>query len=188
MKDCSENGICKFGHCFCNPGFYGDACSNSAKCLNDCNNHGICKYGKCFCDNGFQGNDCGEEIKCEQNCNNKGVCINGKCQCEYGYSGSSCEVTLLDAPCENNCNSKGICKLGKCFCYPGYAGNFCEIKDYSSCQSNNHILKNNQHEVIRINNQDDDMKEKLKLDSNICSGNGVCEYGKCACFPGFSVS
>lgn len=57
-SDCSGNGICANGRCFCNPGFDGEDCSAEQACPKDCSGNGVCKYGRCFCDVGFDGEDC----------------------------------------------------------------------------------------------------------------------------------
>ena len=59
-NDCSGNGVCDRGTCFCQAGFTGADCSQPIDvCPNDCSGNGICRFGVCFCSAGFAGADCG---------------------------------------------------------------------------------------------------------------------------------
>jgi hypothetical protein len=58
---CSGNGICKYGMCFCFPGFKGEDCSKKEVCKNDCSMKGICVEGKCVCNNKSKKDDCSED-------------------------------------------------------------------------------------------------------------------------------
>jgi len=41
LNNCSMHGECVDGKCVCDPGYYGEDCSNK-KCDKDCNGHGKC--------------------------------------------------------------------------------------------------------------------------------------------------
>lgn len=95
--------------------------------------------------------------------------------CEPGYSGKDCSILSYKfETCKNNCHSNGICRLEKCFCYPGFSGLFCEVKHQFTCPP---ILSKNITDDLNLNS------------TNIyspCSDNGICKYGLCFCYPGFS--
>jgi hypothetical protein len=58
-NDCSNNGFCLDGKCFCVPEFFGEDCSKSNKqCINNCSEKGECVYGKCKCQENYGGVDC----------------------------------------------------------------------------------------------------------------------------------
>ena len=70
-NQCSFQGFCLEGLCFCKPGYMGDDCSltldsttnktimMNTTCLNNCNENGKCSVnGRCICDKGFSGFDC----------------------------------------------------------------------------------------------------------------------------------
>jgi len=205
-NDCNSHGECKLGKCFCHPGFKGKFCENNISCPNDCSNNGDCLYGKCFCDAEFIGEDCSEKLTCPKDCNSKGICFKGKCLCESGYFGETCEnMNISHKPCNHNCSNNGICDLGKCFCYHGFTGESCEFKQEFSCppfrsakkigtekgekanvdkskpkKDGNRSLRK---EII-IKRSKGKVSEKA-LVSKPCHGNGLCQYGKCFCYPGF---
>jgi hypothetical protein len=82
--------------------------------------------------------------------------------------------------------------MEKCFCYPGYSGISCEIKNEFSCppylklqdSNNNTIIKS----LINGNNENFNNSSLIKLSGwKPCSGNGLCKYGMCFCYPGYKV-
>lgn len=57
-RDCSGHGICKYGKCFCEPGFGGVACAVILDCPHKCGRNGVCFRGQCICAHGFTGPNC----------------------------------------------------------------------------------------------------------------------------------
>jgi len=57
---CNNNGLCKYGQCFCYPGWKGVDCSQKDTCPHNCSGKGICDHGKCVCNNGSKNADCSE--------------------------------------------------------------------------------------------------------------------------------
>jgi len=115
--NCSGNGICHQGTCFCDPGFDGADCGRALSCPSNCSHHGLCKNGRCYCDPGLKGSDCSIHVLCSRNCSYRGVCHNGRCECDPGYSGIDCSKVVV---CPSNCTKRGICLNGACFCSPGF--------------------------------------------------------------------
>merc|ERR1711988_2909 len=64
LNQCSQQGKCQGGKCYCDPGFTGDDCGKTVDCPNGCNSHGICQFGLCFCDPGWTAHDCSEVQPC----------------------------------------------------------------------------------------------------------------------------
>lgn len=98
--------------------------------------------------------------------------MKSKCLCEPGYFGDSCEHASLETSCKNNCNSNGICSLGKCFCYHGFKGQNCEEKKEFNCKSG----------PVTTSNK---LKSNSLANLTPCTGNGLCDLGKCICYAGF---
>eukprot|EP00435_Cladocopium_sp_Y103_P036673 s3148_g9.t1 len=101
-KECSGNGVCQQGKCFCLPGFGLANQSSKAEnicadvvCPADCGAHGSCEDGQCRCEPGWQGSTC-REPQCEDECNGHGLCIfpqpglPGACRCEEDYLPPTC--------------------------------------------------------------------------------------------------
>ena len=64
QNDCSNNGFCLDGKCYCVPEFFGDDCSKTnKKCVNNCSEKGECINGQCTCLNGYSGIDCSVSTK-----------------------------------------------------------------------------------------------------------------------------
>ena len=94
---CSGHGRCdERGHCLCDAGFAGAACSRAVPnaCIGNCGGHGACLAGgACACDAGFGGADCSQLLsrRCPLGCSGRGLCgPSGDCVCEPGYSGAAC--------------------------------------------------------------------------------------------------
>jgi len=59
VNDCSNNGFCLDGKCYCIPEFFGEDCSKSnKKCINNCSEKGECVNGICKCKENYAGLDC----------------------------------------------------------------------------------------------------------------------------------
>ena len=61
-NDCSNRGTCDGVRCTCDVGFGGDDCSER-RCPNNCNSNGLCDEGVCICNTGFGGQDCGIDVR-----------------------------------------------------------------------------------------------------------------------------
>lgn len=90
LNQCSQQGSCKGGKCYCDPGYIGDDCGKSVECPNSCTNHGICQFGLCFCDPGWTSHDCSAVQGCLNDCSGHGTCLYGKCACTYLWEGKDC--------------------------------------------------------------------------------------------------
>jgi hypothetical protein len=128
-EDCSGNGVLAYGRCFCNPGFSGDRCQDTAlPPAEDCSGNGVLAYGRCFCNPGFSGDRCQDTaLPPAEDCSGNGVLAYGRCFCNPGFSGDRCQDTAVppDAACPNDCSGAGVCMQGRCFCLPGYGGEAC---------------------------------------------------------------
>lgn len=107
--ECSGNGVCQQGKCFCLPGFgLANNSSNAANicadmvCLADCGSHGECKDGACICETGWQGATCAEP-KCLDDCSGHGRCLfphpdaPAECLCQDGYTAPNCAERISEA-------------------------------------------------------------------------------------------
>ncbi|CAE7745984.1 Tnr [Symbiodinium sp. CCMP2456] len=107
--ECSGNGVCQQGKCFCLPGFgLANTSSNAANicadvvCLADCGSHGECKDGTCVCETGWQGTTCAEP-KCLDDCSGHGRCLfphpdaPAECLCQDGYAAPNCAERISEA-------------------------------------------------------------------------------------------
>ena len=94
IGDCSGNGDCFEGKCYCNIGFSGADCEKVA-CLNDCHENGKCESGVCSCYPGFEGQDCRKKV-CVDGCSGHGKCNtdvttgDSTCECDLKWEGSGC--------------------------------------------------------------------------------------------------
>jgi teneurin len=98
LSHCSGRGVCSAGHCMCEVGFAGKACTRAVPnaCKNNCGGHGVClRHGICACDFGFHGLGCTSLIEfahCPLHCSGRGLCDPaGRCVCEAGLAGAACE-------------------------------------------------------------------------------------------------
>lgn len=93
-EDCSNHGVCDYGNCTCDEGWYGDAC-DSVRCLNDCTGNGTCSGGVCSCSSNYTGADCSVR-QCINACSTHGTCSGSPayaCTCTDGWSGSDCSTS-----------------------------------------------------------------------------------------------
>ena len=141
--NCSFNGVCVYGNCYCKEGYYGLDCSNKTcpgdMCEYDTLNHAqVCKH--CcsapflhYDGNYYQG-DTVRKVPCdnahpgEEN----GICDGfGKCLCAPPFLGSDCSIS----DCQDNCTStdRGYCSVeypvSRCICKPPYGGANCSLKN-----------------------------------------------------------
>merc|ERR1712216_59464 len=130
-SSCNEHGVCRYGQCFCDPGYMGPSCEimDSNICPSDCSgpNRGLCTSHGCLCAPGAEGEACEldvEPVPCLHNCSGWGECIRGHCRCFAGRRGADC-AQIEDVACSNNCNGRGLCHHGHCFCHNGYTGSDC---------------------------------------------------------------
>lgn len=146
--NCSYQGYCQYGTCYCDEGFYGSVCSEvlcpGSFCIYDneffsaadcifCSGYGDCVNGTCNCTEGYQGADC-SMLACRDDCNGNGDCVYlypiSQCDCYGKYGGDTCDVIL----CLNNCNPPyGTCNTttGECDCVENYYGIDCSVLGFS---------------------------------------------------------
>lgn len=196
-NNCNNNGQCLNAKCFCDAEFLGEDCSERVTCKNDCNNKGICFKGKCLCEPGYFGEFC-EDVNvkfpnCQNNCNNNGVCNMGKCFCYHGFTGDNCELKLEFScpPYKSPGNSNDILNNntptsrltlkertdGRLSAISFFIKNSNKIKEKPEFKNNK--LRERKFRTISM------LKNTAILKP--CNGNGICQYGKCFCFPGFKV-
>lgn len=173
--DCSGNGMCVQGKCFCAagwgkaPGAVGVNVCKDPVCPVDCGPHGMCKENSCVCQDGWQGPAC-REPKCPNDCWGHGTCTfvyansPAECQCDFGYSGSDCSGIALYQrmqSCPNACSGRGLCMNGKCVCSEGSSGTDCSGTVCPEGRSGDHC-------------------EQLSCPRD-CMGYGMCFNGACSC-------
>ena len=116
-EGCTDHGICKYGRCFCQPGYSGLNCTvpiNAEAKADAAIAKAKYKVAKA----------------CPNQCSHNGFCLEGKCLCQPGYDGVDCSRVIIGTDdCPNDCGGKesprGLCWLGKCFCFPGFSGADC---------------------------------------------------------------
>lgn len=141
-NNCSGHGDCRYGYCFCHPGYYGVDCSNIS-CPGDfCyieNNVQICQH---CCQAGYNHSDhdvyvldvpkvpCSHQTRRNDGSfgQSNGICDGfGTCQCAPPFVLDDCSVK--DCPLE--CSHRGSCSIefpvSRCVCHPGYYGDACEF-------------------------------------------------------------
>ncbi len=191
-KDCSEQGQCRKGRCYCKKGFSGLDCST--QCKNRCNKRGDCIDGKCKCYPGFEGDDCSKLTQCPRSittkvdCSGHGFCFRArkKCFCEPGWSGEDCSEQVGN--CEaHQCTGHGTCKFGKCFCDVGFSGDKCEIvnKCPGNCNGKGYCLHGRCYCYNGFEGAACERFTKDKTCPSKCSGNGFCMHGRCFCADGY---
>lgn len=166
----NNQGRCMLQYCFCESGYWGNACQNimcpSSSCTYDehtwlptcqfCSNNGICDAsGTCHCVDGYKGNGC-EQLDCLNDCvdQDHGICTelaygNVQCVCNNtnafnGYGGDDCS----DIKCPRDCFGRGTCDLntGTCTCNPANeAGRKYKLPDcaITILESGGNMIKSN---------------------------------------------
>lgn len=144
VNNCSFNGDCYYGFCFCYVGYYGVDCSNvscpGTFCYYDpITNEQICTHA---CQAGYVHHDndvyvqdiaklpCTLELPGESN----GICNGfGSAICAPPFLGEDCSAK----DCLNNCSFNGWCSVefpvSRCNCQPGYFGEYCQ---FQTCLNN----------------------------------------------------
>ncbi|XP_064633441.1 delta-like protein A isoform X2 [Lineus longissimus] len=136
---------------FCDPYYYGDACTIYCSDRDDESGHFKCNIetGEKICIAGWTGEDCNIPIdECGSSpCLNGGLCEDKHnsyhCICPRGFLGNHCEGDFNECgsdPCRNG----GVCVDGvdsyECLCDSGYTGTNCQTEimpcTYSPCQNN----------------------------------------------------
>ena len=137
--NCSNRGECRYGHCYCNHGYYGIDCSNIS-CPGDfCyydeySEEQVCKHC-CSAPWTHTDNDTWQrdirKVPCDHNHpgESNGKCDGyGTCQCRPPFITDDCSVR----DCPNNCSFNGWCSVeypvSRCMCNPGYEGIDCSTK------------------------------------------------------------
>jgi hypothetical protein len=168
--DCSGNGVCNDGSCFCFKGYAGDSCAFSVEDGKEAERRKNCVNPDVGDDPAalarvpkIRSKETGGESPAP--CSGHGVCgyemspapgsgkAYGRCLCMPGYLGDYCEEEIK---CPNDCLGHGTCVAGKCKCRYGYSGEGC------------------QDVIVGVHLCPDD-----------CSGQGTCMLDECFCEPGF---
>ncbi|XP_034152145.1 stabilin-1 isoform X2 [Esox lucius] len=154
--DCNDgrlgSGLCKCHKGFrgtacelCEPGHYGDNCTECK-----CTPHGQCedgmdRDGSCTCDEGWTGDSCQLQIEkkpvCSPECHGKAVCQADNvcvCQSQYVGGGRNCSAPDLCAEYNGGCHQHATCLQTdlkvNCTCLSGYEG------DGNSCSPINRCV------------------------------------------------
>jgi len=142
--NCSNQGRCQDGYCYCRDGFYGLDCSNIScpgdYCYyDDVTHEQVCRHC-CFANYTHNSQEhyqrdvrkipCSAEFPGRMN----GICDGfGHCQCSPPFVGQDCSVR----DCQHNCSGHGKCQVefpvSRCTCNPGFYGQFC---GYKACLNN----------------------------------------------------
>jgi len=189
MVVCSGQGYCAdgsekgddgygVGACFCEEGFTGDDCSETA-CIKSapldgssgarmCGGigQGVCVKSLCYCRAGFEPPFCNKQ-SCPNDCSGNGVCDEkGKCACDSGFGGDDCAEPSC---CDPKCNGHGECQAGRCHCEEDFFGPGCA--DDRTTKTAAELLN----------------KTKICDELHRCYGRGECdpETKTCFCDDGF---
>ena len=138
--DCSGNGVCNDGSCFCFKGYAGDSCAFSVEDGKEAERRKNCVNPDVGDDPAalarvpkIRSKETGGESPAP--CSGHGVCgyemspapgsgkAYGRCLCMPGYLGDYCEEEIK---CPNDCLGHGTCVAGKCKCRYGYSGEGCQ--------------------------------------------------------------
>lgn len=98
-EDCSNHGVCDYGKCICDEGWYGDACAD-IRCTDDCNGNGRCSLGICYCTGNWTGPTCTVR-QCPNACSTHGNCSGDPdyiCHCNGGWTGLDCSIAPPPEP------------------------------------------------------------------------------------------
>ncbi|KAH9144466.1 hypothetical protein AeRB84_011593 [Aphanomyces euteiches] len=139
IKNCSLHGICSYGHCVCDDGYYGTDCSNITCPGSVCEYDDVKQSTTCAhcCFSGFEHTDNDtyvpniQKLPCSGNITrySNGICDGfGQCICRPPFIGADCSIR----DCAYNCSNHGFCSIefpnSRCMCDPGYAGKYCQEK------------------------------------------------------------
>lgn len=137
-QDCSGQGDCWYGHCYCYDGYYGIDCSNStcpgSYCVYDTDTHTQqCQH---CCSAPYNHSDADVYVQNQRKvqCSatdaglSHGICDGfGFCQCAPPFLGEDCSMK----DCPNNCTGNGWCSVdypvSRCMCEPPWTGGDCSI-------------------------------------------------------------
>ncbi len=139
-NNCTGRGVCRFGYCTCDNGYYGVDCSNISCpgdfCYYDENTHEqICSH--CCAASSYERMDgdfyvpnarkspCTKTSPGERH----GICDgDGNCQCMQPFITDDCSVR----DCPNQCSGHGWCSVefpvSRCMCIEPYIGEDCRFK------------------------------------------------------------
>ncbi|KDO26431.1 hypothetical protein SPRG_08234 [Saprolegnia parasitica CBS 223.65] len=137
IKNCSLHGVCSYGRCICNEGYYGTDCSNSSCPGTVCDFDQTTQVTSCThcCFSGFEHTDNDtyvpgiEKLPCtaENVHYSNGICDGfGQCICRPPFIGQDCSIRN----CGRNCSGHGYCSVefpnSRCLCDPGWLGKYCD--------------------------------------------------------------
>ncbi|OQR98016.1 tenascin-X-like [Achlya hypogyna] len=129
IKNCSLHGVCSYGQCICDEGYYGTDCSNSS-CPGT-----VCTFEETTQVTRFEHTDNDtyvagiEKLPCTAtNVHySNGICDGfGQCICRPPFIGEDCSIRN----CAYNCSGHGYCSVefpnSRCLCDPGWLGKYCD--------------------------------------------------------------
>ena len=195
--ECSHQGRCIRGVCYCEPGFSGLNCAD-AVCGEVCNGeheypleHNGSGKCECACTFGWEGKGCTKKIApaCPDDCGEHGTCDLDKCTCMSDWSGEFCEIPPCPTELKGvSCTGRGTCLESQlCECDEKFTGKACELL---SCVHKNdcseHGICNNGTCACNAGWGGVDCATEVYPDCPLgCSGVGECKKGKCFCPPGY---
>ena len=194
--ECSHQGRCIRGTCYCESGFSGLNCANIV-CGEVCtgeHEYPVQNGGEkceCACTFGWEGKGCTTKIKssCPDDCGEHGSCDKGVCSCMSNWSGELCQTPPCPTELKGvSCTGRGTClESQECECEYGYTGKACNLLNcvhLNDCSK--HGTCNNGTCTCSAGWGNDDCSEKVYPECPLgCSGIGECKEGKCFCPPGY---
>ena len=147
-RNCSYHGVCQFGNCICDNGYYGIDCSNISCpgdfCYYDENLEQQCTH---CCSAPYQFADTDtyipdlRKVACDHKHKgvSNGICDGfGSCQCRPPFMTRDCSVKDCPGKSENGtCNGRGWCSLeypvSRCMCDEPFYGTECQ---FTRCLNN----------------------------------------------------
>lgn len=185
-NDCSNQGICHNGTCFCNNQFKGVDCSQyEDPCPNDCSGNGVCDdiLGKCVCKEEYVGQACEQwvygvggplEDPCRNECSGNGVC---QYQTEDNVTGAA---AIVEWDFKNGSEPSG--KAIGCVCPEGTSGPDCKSVCQSGCNGNGRCIGG----VCACDEGFAGEGCQWKKCPYDCNDNGYCRDGVCMCKEGYN--
>jgi hypothetical protein len=198
---CSGHGACTAPDtCQCEAKYTKDDCS-VPQCYNVdadegtvCSGHGTCQGpDSCKCNRGFTGSECqlpvcyGFNASDHNSCYGNGECVDyNDCKCAPGFSGPECNFPICNNIVSNdtNCNcTDSSCESYECYAIDGF-GDLCS--GIGTCTGNDSCTCEDSYSGNHCQSAPCD--GIAADDPTVCSGNGQCPTGNCACYGGYTGS